>query len=115
MPMQGQRALVNVLMKRVAALLGSLDLPKAVPLAQAEGQMYDLLSSFDVRSAVPTMAKEVQDCLVLVCLAAVARYRMPQMASILQPDTPKMAALLDDIGLTSELFICLLECLVDKQ
>lgn len=113
--LQGQRALTSILLKRVAPLLESLAMPRTVPVAQAEGQVHDLLATLDVRTAVPTMAPGIQDCLVLVFLAAVSRHRMPQMADVLQPSGPQMQAVLKQIGLASELFICLLDCLVDSK
>lgn len=113
--LQGQRALTNVLLKRVAPLLEMVSMPRTVRVALAEEQMHGLLATLDVRFAVPTMAPEVQDCLALVMVAAVSAHRMPEMSDALQPVAPHMAACLQMIGLTPELFTCLVECLVDAD
>lgn len=104
-----------MLLKRVAPLLDALAMPRRVRVALAEEQMQGLLATLDVRSAVPTMAPEVQDCLALVMLAAVSAHRMPAMSDALQPAVPQMASCLQKIGLTPELFTCLVDCLVDSE
>lgn len=111
--MQGQRALTNVLLKRVAPLLESLGMSPKVPVAPVEAEVHGLLATLDVRCAVPTMAMPLQNSLVLVLLAAVSRHRMPQMADALKTSSPRMAAALEQSQLTPHLFSCLVDCLID--
>jgi hypothetical protein len=107
---QAQRALRSMLLARVAPLATALQLQPPKP--QIEAALQEVLDTLDPSTSVPTMAPRLQDCLVLVMLAAAAQRRMASLAEGLSAERAEVSQLLRDLGLSPELFGCLLGCLV---
>lgn len=111
--LQAQSALRRMLMGRVEALMKQLHIQVARTVV--EGALYDVMSTLDIRTAVPSMADALQDCIALVLLAALSKHCVVNLACSFNNDSPSLKGLLQELGVSIELFDCLLGCLLDPE
>jgi hypothetical protein len=92
----------------VRAAMGAL-----VPLPCLQDHVKALVDTFVIRAPLPFLDEALVDALVAVTLLAAERSRLPELVVLWE--CQKMEAFLGSLGLSLELFSCLVDAIVPSR